>query len=116
MIDRQDQVFARADARARRLTSGRYGSRAAEVAAQRETAPGLGAAVIAASFEVLRLAVMLLQAVLRQRVAVVNVGTAIAAVLIQLMGKHVALLAQRMAAGAADLGLLVVEAGQHERA
>ena len=116
MIDRQDQVFARADVRARRFTSGRHGLLAAEVSAQRETAPGLGAAVIAASFEVLRLAVSLLQAALRQRFAVVNIGIAIAGVLIQFMGKHVALLVQRMAAGAAGIRLLVVEAGQRERA
>ena len=116
MIDRQDQVFARADVRARRLTLGRHGWRAAEVSAQRETAPGLGAAVIAAGVEVLRLAVMLLQAALRQRFAVAHAGIAIAGVLIQFMGKHVALLVQRIAAGAAGIRMLVVETGQRERA
>lgn len=59
---------------------------------------GLGAAVVAASFEVLRLAVILLQAALCQRFTVVHVGIAIAGVLIQFMGKHVALLVQRMQA------------------
>ena len=109
MVDRHDYIVALGKRHARRL--------AAEVAAQLETAAGLGVAVVAGSVEILAHAIERFHVARGQRLALVLVAVAErAGVAEALIGAHVALAIGRVAEGALRARLLVVEAGQGKRA